>query len=68
MGDCRRRERPRLAAHREREWVEEIRLQCRAADVPFFFKQWGGVRKKAAGRELNGRFYDEMPHICQLTS
>jgi protein gp37 len=30
-------------------------------NVPFFFKQWGGVRKKAAGRELSGRTFDEMP-------
>lgn len=49
------------------EWVEEIRLQCETADVPFFFKQWGGVRKKQNGRELNGRFYDEMPCVCQPT-
>lgn len=49
------------------EWVEEIRLQCEIANVPFFFKQWGGVRKKQAGRELNGRFYDEMPRVCQST-
>lgn len=46
------------------EWVEEIRLQCEAENVPFFFKQWGGVRKKRAGRELNGRFYDEMPRVA----
>ena len=37
------------------EWVESIRRQCRAAKVPFFFKQWGGVRKHVAGRTLNGR-------------
>ncbi len=49
------------------QWVEEIRLQCEAQNVPFFFKQWGGVRKKQTGRELNGRFYDEMPRVCQLT-
>ncbi|MFQ5472096.1 MAG: DUF5131 family protein [Dehalococcoidia bacterium] len=42
-------------------WVESIRRQCRQADVPFFFKQWGGVRKHLAGRELNGRTYDAMP-------
>jgi len=42
-------------------WVEEIRLQCQDADVPFFFKQWGGVRKKQAGRLLDGRTWDEMP-------
>ncbi len=43
------------------EWVESIMRQCRVADVPFFFKQWGGVRKKRAGRRLHGRTYDEMP-------
>ena len=42
-------------------WVESIRDQCAQAGVPFFFKQWGGVRKKVAGRELNGRTYDEFP-------
>jgi hypothetical protein len=41
--------------------VINIREQCRAANVPFFFKQWGGVRKADAGRELEGRTYDEMP-------
>lgn len=44
-----------------RAWVESIRRQCRRADVPFFFKQWGGVRKHVAGRRLNGRTYDHMP-------
>jgi protein gp37 len=44
-----------------REWVEEIRRQCRACKIPFFFKQWGGVQKKRQGRELNGRTYDELP-------
>ena len=44
-----------------REWVESILLQCRAAKVPFFFKQWGGVQKKKTGRLLFGRTYDEMP-------
>lgn len=45
----------------QEEWVEDIRKQCEAAGVAFFFKQWGGRNKKAAGRELNGRTYDEMP-------
>jgi protein gp37 len=45
----------------EREWAESVFRQCRAAGVPFFFKQWGGVWKKRAGRTLNGRTYDEMP-------
>jgi len=43
------------------EWVQSIHRQCRAAHVPFFFKQWGGVNKKKAGRMLDGRTYDEMP-------
>lgn len=42
-------------------WVRDIRRQCRTARVPFFFKQWGGVRKGEAGRALDGRTYDEMP-------
>jgi protein gp37 len=52
------------------EWVEEIRRSCRARDVPFFFKQWGGVHKKRFGRTLNGRVFDEMPssvsHYVQI--
>jgi protein gp37 len=42
-------------------WVTDIRDQCQAADVAFFFKQWGGVQKKRTGRELEGRTWDEMP-------
>jgi protein gp37 len=42
-------------------WVESIRDQCAEAGVPFFFKQWGGVQKKKAGRVLDGRTYDERP-------
>lgn len=42
-------------------WAMSIRDQCRRAGVPFFFKQWGGVFKKKAGRELDGRTWDEMP-------
>jgi len=42
-------------------WVTAVRDQCLAAGVPFFFKQWGGVRKKRAGRLLEGRTWDEMP-------
>jgi len=44
-------------------WVRSIRRQCRAANVPFFFKQWGGVRKAETGRSLDGRTYDEFPTI-----
>ena len=43
------------------EWVREIFRTCRKHDVPFFFKQWGGVRKDLTGRMLRGRTYDEMP-------
>ena len=43
------------------EWVTEIRDQCMKLGIPFFFKQWGGVHKKKAGRELEGREWDEMP-------
>ena len=42
-------------------WVRDIRDQCLKAGVPFFFKQWGGVRKKRTGRTLEGRTWDEMP-------
>jgi protein gp37 len=42
-------------------WVRDIRDQCLAARVPFFFKQWGGIRKKRAGRVLDGRTWDELP-------
>jgi protein gp37 len=43
------------------EWVREIRDQCLAASVPFFFKQWGGVQKKRTGRELDGKTWNQMP-------
>jgi protein gp37 len=45
----------------KKEWVVDIQRQCRVQKVPFFFKQWGGSNKKAAGRSLNGRIFDEMP-------
>ena len=51
-----------------KEWVGSILRQCRAAGVPFFFKQWGGARKDLAGRELHGRTYDEMPGGIQSAS
>jgi protein gp37 len=51
----------------KREWVESILRQCRSADVPFFFKQWGGVRKDLTGRKLRGRTYDEMPKRARST-
>jgi protein gp37 len=43
------------------EWIREIFRACRKRNVPFFFKQWGGVRKDLTGRLLRGRTYDEMP-------
>jgi protein gp37 len=42
-------------------WVTKVRDQCLVAGVPFFFKQWGGVNKKKAGRNLDGRTWNEMP-------
>ena len=45
----------------QRNWVVDLRRQCRQAGVAFFFKQWGGVNKKKTGRKLDGRTYDEMP-------
>jgi protein gp37 len=43
------------------EWVTSIQRQCGVAHVPFFFKQWGGVRKAKTGRKLDGRTWDELP-------
>lgn len=48
------------------EWVLDIQDQCQKAGVAFFFKQWGGKNKKAAGRILNGRTYDEMPEVIEV--
>lgn len=45
----------------EKEWVIDIRDQCLEADVPFFFKQWGGINKKKSGRILEGKTWDEFP-------
>ena len=45
----------------EETWVENVRRQCARQNVPFFFKQWGGVHKKSAGRTLNGRTWDAFP-------
>jgi len=50
----------------EKSWVLSIFRQCREAGVPFFFKQWGGVRKKETGRSLNGRTYDEFPERIKV--
>jgi protein gp37 len=46
-----------------RAWIDEIRRACSRHDVAFFFKQWGGVNKKAAGRVLDGRTWDEYPVV-----
>jgi protein gp37 len=55
------------SGHRPRpmnpDWVIDIQEQCQKSEVAFFFKQWGGKNKKATGRILNGRTYDEMPEI-----
>ena len=52
----------------EPAWVEELRDECEAADVPFFFKQWGGRTPKAGGRLLDGQTYDEMPTTVAVAS
>mgnify|MGYP003577610764 CR=1 FL=1 len=55
------------SGHRPRsmdsDWVIDIQEQCEKNEIAFFFKQWGGKNKKANGRILNGRTYDEMPEI-----
>jgi len=48
------------------QWAIDIRDQCLSADVPFFFKQWGGINKKKNGRKLDGRTWDEMPRTPKL--
>lgn len=47
------------------EWATEIRDQCRKAKVAFFFKQWGGVRPKSGGRELQGREWNQYPKVAK---
>jgi protein gp37 len=47
------------------DWVRSIRDQCERARVSFFFKQWGGVRKSAAGRELDNRTHDDQPAVSE---
>lgn len=51
---------PKARPMQER-WVVDIRDQCLANHVPFFFKQWGGVNKKKNGRKLQGRFWEQLP-------
>lgn len=50
----------------QKEWVLSLRDQCERANVPFFFKQWGGVRKSKTGRELDGKTYDGLPARVEL--
>ncbi len=45
------------------EWVREIRDQCVDQNVAFFFKQWGGIRPKSGGRELDGREWSDFPSV-----
>lgn len=54
----------------KREWVDSIRAKCEESGVPFFFKQWGGVRKSINGRMIDGRTFDQMPvvKVAQLPS
>ncbi|MDX1944047.1 MAG: phage Gp37/Gp68 family protein [Pirellulaceae bacterium] len=51
----------------QRQWVLSLRDQCRKANVPFFFKQWGGVQKSRNGRELGGKTFDDFPQEQQAT-
>jgi len=44
------------------EWVREVRDQCEASNVAFFFKQWGGLRPKTGGRDLDGREWSQFPN------
>ena len=48
----------------EQDWVLDLRDQCIEKNVPFFFKQWGGTNKKAAGRIVEGVTWDEMPLVA----
>ncbi|MBY0522178.1 MAG: phage Gp37/Gp68 family protein [Gemmataceae bacterium] len=50
----------------QKEWVRSLRDQCERAGVAYFFKQWGGVRKSKAGRELDGKTYDGVPSRVEL--
>jgi protein gp37 len=47
------------------DWVRSVRDQCQRSRIPFFFKQWGGVRKKENGRRLDGRTYDDFPESTE---
>jgi protein gp37 len=58
----------RSARPMEREWLVGLHEQCEKAGVAFFFKQWGGFNRKQAGRELDGRTWDELPYGGLTTS
>jgi protein gp37 len=47
------------------QWIRDLRDDCVAARTPFFFKQWGGIRAKSGGRDLDGLTWDEMPEPAQ---
>lgn len=47
------------------EWVRDIRDSCQKLNIPFFFKQWGGVNKKKAGKTLDGRIWNELPPVAK---
>jgi protein gp37 len=49
------------------KWVRNIRAQCLSYKIPFFFKQWGGVRKSETGRTLDGRIYGQFPELSKNT-
>jgi len=51
------------ARYMDPEWVTDLRDQCIKQKVPFFFKQWGGTNKKKTGRELEGKYWDQMPQL-----
>ena len=51
----------------KKNWVMDIKKKCEESNIPFFFKQWGGVNKKKSGRILDGKTWDEMP-FCELPS
>lgn len=50
------------------DWVRDVRDRCGSRGVPFFFKQWGGVRKHKTGRTLDGRTWDELPRLARAIS
>lgn len=49
----------------KKEWIKDIKRQCIIENIPFFFKQWGGVNKKKSGRILDGQIWDNMPNILK---